>query len=197
MLGFCVGGTILATALAVLAARGEQPAQSLTLLTTFLDFSDTGVLDIFIDEPSVQLREMTIGPRCAQGGLLKGKELATTFSFLRPNDLVWNYVVGNYLKGEAPPPFDLLYWNGDSTNLPGPMYCWYLRHTYLREQAEGARRADRVRREGGPGGDPGAGLRLRLARRPHRALDGRLRLDVALFKGKRASCWARRATSPA
>ena len=63
--------------------------------------------------------------------LLKGKELATTFSFLRPNDLVWNYVVGNYLKGEAPPPFDLLYWNGDSTNLPGPMFCWYLRNTYL------------------------------------------------------------------
>ena len=63
--------------------------------------------------------------------MLKGQELATTFSFLRPNDLVWNYVVGNYLKGETPPAFDLLYWNGDSTNLPGDMYCWYLRHTYL------------------------------------------------------------------
>jgi polyhydroxyalkanoate synthase len=131
-LGFCVGGTILATALAVLAARGEQPAASLTLLTTFLDFSDTGVLDIFVDEASVQLREMTIGAQSpAGGGLLKGQELASTFSFLRPNDLVWNYVVGNYLKGETPPPFDLLYWNSDSTNLPGPMYCWYLRNTYL------------------------------------------------------------------
>ena len=134
-LGFCVGGTILATALAVLAARGEQPASSLTLLTTLLDFSDTGILDVFVDEASVQLREMTLGER-APGGpkLLHGKELATTFSFLRPNDLVWNYVVGNYLKGEAPPPFDLLYWNGDSTNLPGPMYCWYLRHTYLQDE---------------------------------------------------------------
>ena len=132
MLGFCVGGTIIATALAVLAARGEHPASSLTLLTTLLDFSDTGVLDLFVDEASVQLREMTIGEKAPAGpGLLRGKELATTFSFLRPNDLVWNYVVGNYLKGEAPPPFDLLYWNGDSTNLPGPMYCWYLRHTYL------------------------------------------------------------------
>lgn len=131
-LGFCVGGTILATALAVLAARGEHPAASVTLLTTMLDFSDTGILDLFVDEPSVQLREMTIGAGSPNGpGLLKGKELATTFSFLRPNDLVWNYVVGNYLKGEPPPPFDLLYWNGDSTNLPGPMYCWYLRHTYL------------------------------------------------------------------
>jgi len=131
-LGFCVGGTILATALAVLAARGEQPAASVTLLTTLLDFTDTGVLDLFIDEAMVQMREATLGD-AAPGGpkLLHGKELATTFSFLRPNDLVWNYVVGNYLKGVKPPPFDLLYWNGDSTNLPGPMYCWYLRHTYL------------------------------------------------------------------
>jgi polyhydroxyalkanoate synthase len=131
-LGFCVGGTILATALSVLAARGVKPAESMTLLTTLLDFCDTGILDVFVDEASVKLRDVTIGTQAPGGpGLLKGKELATTFSFLRPNDLVWNYVVGNYLKGEAPPPFDLLYWNGDSTNLPGPMYCWYLRNTYL------------------------------------------------------------------
>ena len=131
-LGFCIGGTILASALAVLAARGEQPAASMTLLTTFLDFSDTGVLDIFVDENSVRMREMTLGPESVGGGsLLKGQELANTFSFLRPNDLVWNYVVANYLKGETPPPFDLLYWNSDGTNLPGPMYCWYLRNTYL------------------------------------------------------------------
>ena len=131
-LGFCVGGTLLSTGLAVLAARDDQAAESLTLLTTFLDFSDTGVLDLFIDEASVQMREMTLGAD-APGGprLLKGGELAATFSFLRPNDLVWNYVVGNYLKGETPPPFDLLYWNSDATNMPGPMYCWYLRHTYL------------------------------------------------------------------
>jgi len=125
-LGFCVGGTILSTALAVLAARGEEPAASVTLLTTFLDFSDTGILDIFVDEPMVQYREMQLG----KGGLLPGGDLASTFSFLRPNDLVWNYVVGNYLKGETPPPFDLLYWNSDATNLPGPFYAWYLRNTY-------------------------------------------------------------------
>jgi polyhydroxyalkanoate synthase subunit PhaC len=131
-LGFCVGGTILATALAVLAARGEKPAASMTLLTTFLDFTNTGVLDLFVDEAMVQMREVTLGPDSPNGGgLLKGQELASTFSALRPNDLVWNYVVGNYLKGETPPPFDLLYWNSDSTNLPGPMYCWYLRNTYL------------------------------------------------------------------
>ncbi|MEE8615302.1 MAG: class I poly(R)-hydroxyalkanoic acid synthase [Roseateles sp.] len=134
-LGFCVGGTILATGLAVLAARGEQPAASVTLLTTLLDFADNGILDIFVDEASVRLREATLGADSPKGPqLLHGQELATTFSFLRPNDLVWNYVVGNYLKGEAPPPFDLLYWNGDSTNLPGPMYCWYLRHTYLQNE---------------------------------------------------------------
>jgi len=134
-LGFCVGGTILATALAVLAARGEQPAASLTLLTTLLDFSDNGVLDIFVDEAAVHLRDITLGAQAPAGPrLLAGRELATTFSFLRPNDLVWNYVVGNYLKGEAPPAFDLLYWNGDATNLPGPMYCWYLRHAYLNNE---------------------------------------------------------------
>ncbi len=126
-LGFCVGGTILANALAVLAARGEKPVASATLLTSFLDFSDTGILDIFIDEHSVKYREAEMG----QGGLLKGRDLASTFSFLRPNDLVWNYVVGNYLKGETPPPFDLLYWNSDATNLPGPFYAWYLRNTYF------------------------------------------------------------------
>ncbi len=127
MLGFCVGGTIISTALAVLAARGEHPASSLTLLTTFLDFSDTGVLDVFVDETQVALREKTL----RDGGLMPGRDLASTFSSLRPNDLVWNYVQSNYLKGNEPPPFDLLYWNSDSTNLPGPMFCWYLRHTYL------------------------------------------------------------------
>ena len=126
-LGFCVGGTMLTTALAVLAARCEKPVESLTLLTTLLDFTDTGILDVFIDENHVKFREAEMG----SGGLMKGQDLSATFSFLRPNDLVWNYVVGNYLKGETPPPFDLLYWNSDSTNLPGPFFAWYLRHTYL------------------------------------------------------------------
>ena len=125
--GFCVGGTIASTALAVLAARGRQPAASLSLLTTLLDFSDTGVLEVFVDEAQVALREKALGG----GGLMPGRDLATTFSALRPNDLVWNYVQQNYLKGKEPPAFDLLYWNADSTNLPGPMFCWYLRNTYL------------------------------------------------------------------
>jgi len=126
-LGFCVGGTLLASALALAKARGEEPVASLTLLTTLLDFEDTGVLDIFIDELHVQARERQLG----QGGLMTAQELATTFSFLRPNELVWNYVVSNYLKGQAPVAFDLLFWNGDGTNLPGPFFAWYLRNTYL------------------------------------------------------------------
>lgn len=126
-LGFCVGGTMLVNALGVLAARKQDIVSSATLLTTLVDFTDTGVLDVFVNEASVRYRESQMGA----GGLLRGQELASTFSFLRPKDLVWNYVVGNYLKGETPPPFDLLYWNSDSTNLPGPYYTWYLRHTYL------------------------------------------------------------------
>jgi polyhydroxyalkanoate synthase len=131
-LGFCVGGTMLATALSVLAARGEHPAASMTLLTAMLDFSDTGVLDVFIDEQHVKMREQSIGGmNGARPGLMRGLEFANTFSFLRPNDLVWNYVVDNYLKGRTPQAFDLLFWNSDSTNLPGPMFVWYLRNTYL------------------------------------------------------------------
>ncbi len=126
-LGFCIGGTLLANALAVLAARQDPSVVSATLLTTLIDFSDTGILDIFIDEGLVRLREKQF----AAGGLLLGKDLASTFNFLRPNELVWNYVQNNYLKGQTPRPFDLLYWNSDVTNLPGPMYAWYLRNTYL------------------------------------------------------------------
>ena len=130
-LGFCVGGTLLASALGVAAQRGEVgnrgKVASLTLLTTMLDFSDTGELGLLVDEQSTAQREAAIG----QGGVLKGKELAQVFAALRANDLIWPYVVNGYLQGKAPPAFDLLFWNGDDTNLPGPMYCWYLRNTYL------------------------------------------------------------------
>lgn len=126
-LGFCVGGTILATALALLYGQRENPVSSMTLLTSLLDFSNTGVIDVFIDEAQVAMREQSIG----QGGLMPGRDFTSAFSSLRPNDLVWNYVSSNYLKGEDPPPFDLLYWNADATNLPGPMFCWYLRNLYL------------------------------------------------------------------
>lgn len=126
-LGFCIGGTLLASALAVARSRGEDPVHALTLLTTPLDFADAGELGCFIDEPSVAQRETSIG----KGGLMLGKDFAAAFASLRANDLIWNYVVGNYLKGHTPPAFDLLFWNADSTNLPGPFAAWYLRHLYL------------------------------------------------------------------
>lgn len=125
-LGFCVGGTLLTTALAVLRSRDEDIVASLTLLTTLLDFSDTGEIGLFIDEQGLAAREASIG----KGGLLPARDLQNTFSFLRANDLVWNYVTQNYLKGQKPQAFDLLYWNGDSTNLPGPFACWYMRNLY-------------------------------------------------------------------
>lgn len=126
-LGFCVGGTLLGAALAVLAAKGEELVASATWLTTMLDFSEPGQLGLFIDPAGVATREAAIG----RGGLLPGAELAFVFSSLRANDLVWPYVVNNYLMGVGPAAFDLLYWNSDSTNLPGPMYCQYVRDTYL------------------------------------------------------------------
>src|SRR4051794_14378770 len=126
-LGFCVGGTILSCAAAVLAARGEDELASITLLTTMLDFTDTGEIGLLIDEASALMREATIG----RGGILPGKELALTFGTLRANDLIWRYVIDNYLKGATPDAFDLLYWDSDSVSLPGPMYCWYTRNTYV------------------------------------------------------------------
>jgi polyhydroxyalkanoate synthase len=135
-LGFCVGGTLLASALAVLAARDEEWAASLTLLATLLDYAEPGEIGLFVDEPSVAAKEAEIGT----GGILEGRDLAFVFSMLRANDLVWSYVINNYLLGRAPDAFDILYWNADSTNLPGPMYCWYVRNMYL---------ANRLREPGG------------------------------------------------
>lgn len=126
-LGFCVGGTILSCAAGVLAARGENKLATITLLTTMVDFADTGEIGLLIDANSVALREATIG----MGGILPGKELAFTFGTLRANDLIWRYVVESYLKGATPDAFDLLYWDSDSVSLPGPMYCWYTRNTYV------------------------------------------------------------------
>ena len=126
-LGFCIGGTLLGAALAVLAAKGRDLVASVTLLTTMLEFSDPGTLGVFVDEAGVRMREASIG----DGGILPGRELAGVFSALRSNDLIWPYVINNYLKGGEPAAFDLLYWNADGTNLPGPMYCYYLRNTYL------------------------------------------------------------------
>ena len=129
-LGFCVGGTMLGAALAVMRQKRQKHVESATFLASMLDFADTGDIGLFIDESSIALRETAIG----KGGIMPGRDLALVFSALRANDLVWSYVVNNYLKGRSPEAFDLLYWNADSTNLPGPMYCWYVRNTYLENQ---------------------------------------------------------------
>ena len=126
VLGFCIGGTLVASALAVLEKKQKSRAVSLTLLTTLLDFHDVGEIRVYIDKNFVDKREKQL----SKGGLVPGGELAAAFSSLRANDLVWSYVVNNYLKGKQPPAFDLLYWNSDATNLPGPMYAYYLRNTY-------------------------------------------------------------------
>ena len=126
-LGFCVGGTLLGAALAVLAAKREDIVASATFLAAMLDFRETGQIGLFVDEAGVAAREATIG----RGGILPGSDLALVFSSVRANDLIWPYVVNNYLLGGQPAAFDLLYWNADATNLPGPMYCYYLRNTYL------------------------------------------------------------------
>ncbi|MBL8523205.1 MAG: class I poly(R)-hydroxyalkanoic acid synthase [Betaproteobacteria bacterium] len=126
-LGFCVGGTLLASALAVLRRMGHDVVESVTFLTTFLDFTDVGEIAAYIDDAFVERREREVG----EGGIVNGSELAFAFTSLRANELVWNYVVNNYLKGTKPPAFDLLFWNSDSTNLPGPWYCYYLRNTYF------------------------------------------------------------------
>jgi polyhydroxyalkanoate synthase len=125
--GYCVGGTLLGAALAVLRARNDESIASLTLLASMLDFGDTGELSVFVDEAYVREREREF----ARGGVLPGRQLAITFASLRANELIWHYVVNNYLKGRTPEPFDLLYWNGDSANLPGAMYAYYIRNMYL------------------------------------------------------------------
>ena len=129
-LGFCVGGTLLGAALSVLEQKKRNIVESVTFLATMLDFEAPGQVRVYIDEPTLAAREAAIG----KGGVLPGRDLAFAFNTLRSNDLIWSYVVNNYLMGGAPAAFDLLYWNADSTNLPGPMYCTYVRTTYLDNQ---------------------------------------------------------------
>lgn len=124
---WCVGGTLLATALAVMANRKDTSIGSATFLTTLTDFQNPGDLCVFIDEYQVKQLENKVNSQ----GYLNGRELATSFNMLRSNDLIWSYVVNNYLKGQTPPPFDILYWNSDSTNLPANMYSFYLNKMYL------------------------------------------------------------------
>ncbi|AUL98987.1 class I poly(R)-hydroxyalkanoic acid synthase [Zoogloeaceae bacteirum Par-f-2] len=125
--GYCLGGTLLATTLAYLAAKKQKRIAAATFFTTMTDFTDPGELGVFIDEGQVSSLEKKMFER----GYLEGSEMATTFNMLRANDLIWSFVVNNYLMGKDPFPFDLLYWNSDSTRMPAKMHSFYLRKMYM------------------------------------------------------------------
>ena len=128
--GYCLGGTLLSTTLAYLKAKGQEPVASATYLTTMIDFSDPGELGVFIDEAQLNALEQRICKR----GYLPGSDMSHTFNLLRANDLIWSFVVNNYLLGKDPLAFDLLYWNADSTSMPHKMHIFYLRNMYLRNR---------------------------------------------------------------
>jgi len=132
--GYCLGGTLLATTAAYMAAKKDKRLASATFFTTMLDFSIPGELGIFIDEKAVQGLEQKMNER----GYLEGTEMAGTFNMLRANDLIWSFVVNNYLMGKDPFPFDLLYWNSDSTRMPAAMHSFYLRNMYMENRLKDA-----------------------------------------------------------
>jgi polyhydroxyalkanoate synthase len=126
VIGYCLGGTLLACALSYMAQTGDERVKSATFFTTITDFAEPGELGIFIDEEQLTALEEKMG----KAGYLEGAHMATTFNMLRANDLIWSFVVNNYLLGKDPFPFDLLYWNSDSTRMPAAMHSFYLRNMY-------------------------------------------------------------------
>jgi polyhydroxyalkanoate synthase len=125
-IGYCLGGTLLAATLGYMKAQGDERIKSATFLVTLTDFTDAGELGVFIDEEQLASLEERMNKR----GYLEGTEMATTFNMLRSNDLIWSFVVNNYLLGKEPFPFDLLYWNSDATRMPRAMHSFYLRNMY-------------------------------------------------------------------
>jgi polyhydroxyalkanoate synthase len=129
VIGYCLGGTLLACALAWLAAKGEERVRSATFFTAMIDFTEPGELGVFTDESTLASLERKMQER---GGYLEGSEMASTFNLMRANDLIWSFVVNNYLLGKDPFPFDLLYWNSDATRMPAKMHTFYLRNMYIK-----------------------------------------------------------------
>jgi len=126
-IGYCIGGTLLAATLAYMAAKKDTRIKSATFLTSLVDFSDPGELGIFVDQDQLADLEQKMSKR----GYLEGAEMANTFNMMRDNDLIWSFVISNYLLGKEPFPFDLLYWNSDSTRMPAAVHSYYLRNMYL------------------------------------------------------------------
>jgi polyhydroxyalkanoate synthase len=126
VIGYCLGGTLLACTLAYMKTKGDDRFKSATYLVTMVDFAEAGELSVFIDEEQLAMLE----DRMREHGYLEGHDMAQTFNMLRANDLIWSFVVNNYLLGKDPFPFDLLYWNSDSTRMPAAMHSFYLRNMY-------------------------------------------------------------------
>jgi len=126
-IGYCLGGTLLATTLAYLKEKNQKKINAVTFLTTMLDFSDAGKISVFIDEAQIEALEK----RMSEKGYLEGSEMSLTLNMLRSNDLIWSFVINNYLLGKTPFPFDILYWNSDATRMPAKMHSFYLRNMYL------------------------------------------------------------------
>lgn len=129
VIGYCLGGTLLACTLAYLAAKKDARVKSATFFTAMIDFREPGELGVFVDEDALKNIEKKMAER---GGFLEGYEMANTFNLLRANDLIWSFVINNYLLGKDPSPFDLLYWNSDSTRMPAKMHTFYLRNMYIK-----------------------------------------------------------------
>nr|WP_115935467.1 class I poly(R)-hydroxyalkanoic acid synthase [Aestuariispira insulae] len=127
VIGYCLGGTLLASTLAYMTAKNDKRVKSATYFTTMIDFTEAGELSVFIDEEQMKHLDQMM----AEKGYLDGSEMATTFNMLRANDLIWSFVINNYLMGKQPFPFDLLYWNSDSTRMPAAMHSFYLRKMYV------------------------------------------------------------------
>jgi polyhydroxyalkanoate synthase len=125
--GYCLGGILLSATLAWMAARKDERIRSASLLTTMVDFSDTGEVSLFIDQEGLAELEAKIREK----GYLEGQKVFDTFRTLRANDLIWSFYINNYLMGRSPPPFDLLYWNADATNMPAAVHTWVMRNLYL------------------------------------------------------------------
>jgi poly[(R)-3-hydroxyalkanoate] polymerase subunit PhaC len=130
VLGYCLGGTLLAAALAYLNAKKDNRIASASFMTSLIDFAGAGELEVFIDEEQVASLERKMSER----GYLEGSEMANTFNMLRSNDLIWSFVINNYLLGRDPFPFDLLHWNQDSTRMPAKMHSFYLRNMYMKNK---------------------------------------------------------------
>ena len=163
-IGYCVGGTLLSITLAYMAAKNDHRVASATLFAAQVDFTHAGDLKVFVDEEQLEALEK----RMAERGYLEGSKMANAFNMLRSNDLIWPYIINNYLSGKAPMPFDLLYWNSDATRMPAANHAFYLRKCYLNNTLSKRQDDDRRRQARSEEGQ-GADLQSRHPRGPHRA----------------------------